>query len=494
MQEYLIYLRKSRQDNPNESVEEVLARHERILQEYALTTFGYRIDEENIYREIVSGETIEDRPQINLIFNRLQDPSIKGVLVVEVQRLTRGDMLDCGTIVHIFRYSNTLIVTPQKTYDLSDKYDRKFFEMELSRGNDYLEYTKEILYRGRMQSMREGNYIGTYSPFGYDRVWIDKCPTLKINEYEAQYVKLIFEMYNNGSGSTHIATTLNNLGVKPRKLDFWRSYTIRVMLENPIYCGKIRIGFTKRERIYENGKVVKKRVKQKNCEVVKGKHPAIVSEELFDSVQKRRGSFTKEKKNLNLINMFAGILICKKCGHVIKLDKYKEMSRYKCSCGKFCPNSSCNSDVLDNAVISTLKTTLEDFSVNVDINNTSKINSQERLLESLYKQLDKLEDKQNKLYDYLESGVYTKEVFKIRNNKLSDERNRINESIKTIEENKIDDKKRKEVSTSLHQAIDMLEDKTIPVKLKNDFLKSFIKAIYYEKEGRGDIKLEIEYK
>lgn len=65
MQEYLMYLRKSRQDNPDETVEEVLARHEKQLQEYSIKTFGYRINEDNIYREIVSGETIDDRPEIN---------------------------------------------------------------------------------------------------------------------------------------------------------------------------------------------------------------------------------------------------------------------------------------------------------------------------------------------------------------------------------------------------------------------------------------------
>lgn len=63
-EEYIIYLRKSRQDNENETIEEVLARHEKQLQEYAIKTFGYRIKEENIYREIVSGETIEDRIEI----------------------------------------------------------------------------------------------------------------------------------------------------------------------------------------------------------------------------------------------------------------------------------------------------------------------------------------------------------------------------------------------------------------------------------------------
>ena len=38
---YLIYLRKSRQDDPNESVEEVLSKHEHILQDYAVKNYGY---------------------------------------------------------------------------------------------------------------------------------------------------------------------------------------------------------------------------------------------------------------------------------------------------------------------------------------------------------------------------------------------------------------------------------------------------------------------
>lgn len=216
MEHYLMYLRKSRADSPNESVEEVLARHERQLQEYALKTFGYRIKESEIYREIVSGETIDDRPEINKLFKRMEDPEMKGILVIEPQRLTRGDLLDCGTVVHLFRYTNTLIITPTKTYDLSDKYDRKFFEMELTRGNDYLEYTKEILARGRKASVREGNFIGNITPFGYDRTYIDKSPTLKINPEEAEYVKLIFDMFvNQNKGFFLIASTLTDLGAKP---------------------------------------------------------------------------------------------------------------------------------------------------------------------------------------------------------------------------------------------------------------------------------------
>ena len=185
---YVIYLRKSRSDNPNETVEEVLAKHEEMLQEYAMKEFGMKIPEQWIFREIVSGETIDERPKMSEVLKLLENPNVKGVLVVEPQRLSRGDLEDCGKIVNTFRYTNTEIVTPTMSYDLSNKMQRKFFEQELMRGNDYLEYTKEILLRGRIGSIKKGHFIGNIAPYGYDKVVKDGAHTLEPND-KAEFVK-----------------------------------------------------------------------------------------------------------------------------------------------------------------------------------------------------------------------------------------------------------------------------------------------------------------
>ena len=66
VEDIIIYLRKSRAER-NETVEEVLARHERILQDYAIETFGEKIPEKNIYREVVSGETLDERCEIKKV-------------------------------------------------------------------------------------------------------------------------------------------------------------------------------------------------------------------------------------------------------------------------------------------------------------------------------------------------------------------------------------------------------------------------------------------
>ena len=170
--EFLLYLRKSRTDDPLLSVEEVLARHEAILDEWAEKNLGAKIPEENKFREIVSGETIADRPEVQKLLKKIESPKYKAVLIVEVQRLSRGDLEDAGRLIKLLRYTNTLVVTPQKTYDLRDEYDRDYFERELKRGNEFLEYQKKIMSRGRLLSVSQGNYLGSQPPYGYDKVWI----------------------------------------------------------------------------------------------------------------------------------------------------------------------------------------------------------------------------------------------------------------------------------------------------------------------------------
>ena len=163
-EEWLLYLRKSRQDDPNETIEQVLAKHERELQDIAERHFGGRIPESNVYREIGSGESIKERSEIQKVLARLEDPNIKGVLVMDCSRLSRGDLMDCAIIVDSFRFSNTLVATRYDMYDLNNKRDRKSFKDELLRGNDYLEYTKDILNRGREIAVKRGCYLGKVPP------------------------------------------------------------------------------------------------------------------------------------------------------------------------------------------------------------------------------------------------------------------------------------------------------------------------------------------
>jgi Site-specific recombinases, DNA invertase Pin homologs len=84
------------------------------------------------YREIVSGDTIAERPQVRQLLEDVGSGLWDGVLVVDVDRLGRGDSIDQGVIMQTFMYAGVLIVTPDKTYDPADDSDAEFFEIKLS--------------------------------------------------------------------------------------------------------------------------------------------------------------------------------------------------------------------------------------------------------------------------------------------------------------------------------------------------------------------------
>ena len=134
---WLMYLRKSRADNPDESVEEVLSKHETILQEWSRRELGHELPENCIYREVVSGgESIEDREEIRKVLTKIEDANVAGVLCVDPQRLSRGSLTDCDLLIDKLRYTKTLVVTPVMTYDLENKMERRFFQDDLMRGRD----------------------------------------------------------------------------------------------------------------------------------------------------------------------------------------------------------------------------------------------------------------------------------------------------------------------------------------------------------------------
>ncbi|MBR5878311.1 MAG: recombinase family protein, partial [Akkermansia sp.] len=189
--EIIMYLRKSRTDDPLLSVEEVLSKHEQMLDEWVernLPGIG-RVPESNRFREIVSGETLESRPQVKEVLHRVESPHAKAVLIVEPQRLSRGDLEDIGRLVKLLRYSNTLVFTLQYNYDLRDERDRDNFERELKRGNEFLEYQKRIMGNGRLLAVENGWFIGNKAPYGYDRVSVKEgkktCYTLSPNPDQA---------------------------------------------------------------------------------------------------------------------------------------------------------------------------------------------------------------------------------------------------------------------------------------------------------------------
>lgn len=482
----LEYLRKSRSDDPMLSVEEVLEKHESILNEWTSRNLDSPIPPENIYREVVSGETIEGRPEIQKILKRIESPRIKAILVVEVQRLSRGDLEDCGRIIKLLRYTNTKVITPMKVYDLNDEYDRDIFERELKRGNEYLEYFKKIQNRGRIESVKQGNYIGSLPPYGYKKVFITdgkrKCPTLEIVEDEAMVIRMIYDWYvNKDIGLKNICSKLDYMGIKPPRGKYWSYPALKDMISNVHYIGKVRWYWRKNVRIVVDQEVIVTRPKSDEYMIFEGKHEAIISEELFNKAQMKKGNSAKNKKGTTVRNPFASLLFCE-CGRAMSLRTRDTCSpRLVCDGQEHCNNGSVLFSEFMNDITKVLREHIQEFEIQMNSSNDQLIEQHEQMLSILKRRLAELEEKEVSLWEkYSEEGM-PKHIFEKLRDKYETEKDALNNSIReSIEsmptpidyENKI---------RSLSDALNALNDKDVSAASKNKYLKAIIEKISYRR-------------
>lgn len=497
--EIIEYLRKSRSDDPLMSVEEVLEKHEKILDEYAEKYLDGRVPEENIYREVASSETIDGRPEMMRLLKAIESPKIKGILVVEVQRLSRGDLEDAGRLIKLLRFTNTMVLTPQKTYDLSDEYDRDTFERELKRGNEYLEYFKKIQARGRLLSVQDGNYIGSAPPYGYDKTFITcgkkKCPTLVENKEQADVVRMIFDMYvNRDMGRTNICHALDNMGIKPPRGERWSAPALKDMLQNIHYIGKVKWNWRKTIPVIEDGKVIRTRPKATIGEylIYDGKHKAIISEELFNAAQEKQGRNHKAKPKTKIRNPLASLLWCQ-CGRAMSLRTYKDRSgkertapRLLCDDQVHCKTPSCTYDEMIDRVCEVLKDCIKDFEIRLKNNEDDSIELHNNLIKNLEKRMSELEAKELSQWeaqaDPDPENRMPKEIFKRLNEKLQKEKEEVKQALCKAYESMPEPIDYEDKIIKFTDALNVLKDPELSAETKNKYLKSVIDRIEYNRQ------------
>ena len=478
-----MYLRKSRQDDANQTVEEVLAKHYEILQEWAKRELGHEIPEDCIYREVVSGgESIEEREEMRKVLARMEDPNVAGVIVVDPQRLTRGELEDCGLLISTLKYTSTLVATPMMTYDMSNKMERKFFESELMRGRDYLDYTKEILLRGRIASIKRGCYISTHVLYGYRKVVIGKDHTLEPDE-NADIVRMIFDLYVNQDQTYYqIACKLNEMGVKPQKGEKWNKSTIRWMLKNVHYDGKVCFNRVKQVISMENGERVTKRLTQPTEEIIiaEGKHQPLVDHETFLKAQEKLNANPPAKQGYALKNPFAGLLYCAGCGKALAQHPYKHAEdRFDCRTRPRCYKSIKMSE-LENAVLIALEQSeLPNLQAKWKNGEGNSVAIQKKLLESLEKEMENYRQQEERQYEFLETGRYTPDVFDKRNTALRQKMEDCQERIYKAKATMPKEVNYAEKIVALKDAIAGMKNPEYTPEQKNRLLKAIVKRIDY---------------
>ena len=509
--EVIEYLRKSRSDEPLISVEEVLEKHEKILDKYAQKVFGGSVPEQNIYREIASSETIDDRPQMLRVLQAIESPKIRAVFVVEVQRLSRGDLEDAGRLIKLLRYTNTRVITPHKTYNLHDEYDRDVFERELKRGNEYLEYTKKILNRGRLFSVSQGNYLGSIPPYGYDKsILVDgkrKCPTLTENKEQADVVRMVFDLYvNQDMGRTNICHLLDNMHIKPPKGTYWSPAALKDMLENVHYIGKVKWNWRKTVTVVEDSEILKTRPKSKDGDflIYDGKHQGIISEVLFQAAKQKQGRNHRAKAGTKIRNPLATLLFCQ-CGRTMSLRTYKETDgteksspRLLCNGQTHCHTGSCLYEEMIARVCSSLEGHIENFEMELKNSSKDTFKMQEQLVKNLEKKMKDLQAKELAQWeaqaDPDPANRMPKEIFRLLNEKLLKEKEEVQQALDKAYKSIPEPINYEEKILKFQAALSALQNPEISPQEKNILLKSCIERIEYRRAKPERIKRTPEQK
>lgn len=486
-----MYLRKSRAD---EEVEkelgegETLAKHRKALLKFAKEK---ELNIIKIREEIVSGESLIHRPEMLELLKEVEQGMYEAVLVMDMERLGRGNMQEQGLILDTFKQSKTKIITLRKTYDLNNDFDEEYSEFEAFMSRKEFKMINRRLQGGRIRSVEDGNYIATLPPYGYI-ISEDKCSrTLSPNLNQAYVVKIIFNMYvNQGIGCGSIANELNRMGYKSYTGIDWSLSAVNTIIKNPAYTGKIvwRKKQIKKSTDPNKVKDVKQRPRSEWI-IADGKHPAIIEQDIFDKAQEILSN--KYHIPYQIVNgarnPLAGLIICKSCGSKMVYRPYGDRVPH-IMCTKKCGNKSSKFLYVEHRVLQLLDLWLKDYELKIKIDKRDdrniNVNALEKQIEILEKEIKELNSQKLKLHDLLEQGVYDISTFIERSKVIADRLGTTNQSIELLKAKIEIEKKHTEKTNIIPLIKNVLElyNMTDDISQKNSLLKSVIDKVEYYKE------------
>lgn len=506
---YAFYLRKSRADLEMEALGEgeTLAKHKKILETLA-AKHDIHPDQIVIYREIVSGESLSERPEAMRLLDHVMQGRYAAVFVVEIERLARGNTRDQGEVAEAFQASHTKIITPMKTYDPDDEYDQEYFEFGLFMSRREYKTIRRRLENGKQISVQDGNYLLPQRVYGYDIIRPSKKDrTLQIREDEAKIVQMIFDWYTKDKrASSWIARELTMMGIQTmKKKPQWHRSTINGMLANPIYIGKVTWEGSKTTKEYDEDLKRLKKVRKFDLkpEVYEGKHKGIISLEQFEKAQEITNGKDKLHQNLEteLVNPLAGMLICCDCGrHMISRHYRDGRGKLLMHTGEtVCKKKQIPLEKVMNTFVGLLEESISHYEVMIENPDNNESERYKEKLKALEAELAKKEKQRRRLFQDYEDEAYTRDEFierkQIYNKAIEELKSKIEEE-KANAPQPVDYEERIATANSM---IECMRDPDISVKDKNDFLKQFIDFISYDvidygrKKG-GDPILKIHFR
>jgi len=492
-----IYLRKSRAKNQEEETDETLYKHKEILVDFANKhDFRYVI-----YQEVVSGDSIDSRPEMIKLLNDIENGLYDGVLCLDLDRLGRGGEEDSGKIKRIFKKSDTLIITPNKIYNLENEDDETYMEFQTFLARQEYRLIKKRLIRGKKIGSKMGNWTNGTAPIPYKYnpqtkgLIIDEEKLLTYNLIKSLFLDKLLTVEN-------VAIDLNKLGIPTpyERGTKWHGNVIQRILLNETHLGKI-ISNKSKGNTRKGEKIIN--YPRDRWIVIENCHPSVKTQEehnrILELFKQRNKTPSRAKQG---IFDFSGIIKCKLCGYSMTYLKKKDTDKiYMKPCwyidpfGKKCGNRSGNVEEISKIVWEEIVKE-HDRLINEITDSSSKDNTKiELMIKQKSKQLNKFKLASGKVNEAYELGDYTREQWLERKFKWESEIEKVNIEINELEnELNNDEVKTKEEKIFVYsKVLNNLNREDITSEEKNQLYKLIIEKITWLRIGDENVKMSIDF-
>lgn len=226
----------------------------------------------------------------------IENGKANGVLSWHPDRLARNSV-DGGHIIYLLDQA-LLVALKFPSFWFENTSQGKFMlSMAFSQSKYYVDNLSENTKRGLRQKVRRGEFPSK-APVGYINDVRHK--SIVVDKRRAPLIIEAFKLYAGGNKTMQDISDFlyreggMTKGKKPLSKD-----QIKKILTNPFYYGHFRYG----------------------GEVHEGKHPAIISKQLYDRVQTVLARRCHPQKNTTAPQVFCGLLRCGACGMAITAEK-----------------------------------------------------------------------------------------------------------------------------------------------------------------------------
>ena len=437
-----------------------------------------------------------NRPDFKKLLVLAETHQINCVIVKDFSRFAR-DYIEVGRYMDIiFPKWQIRFISVNNDYDSKD-YAGTTGGLDIVLTNlTYAMYSQDL--SEKIKSVRKlkyqrGEYMSNYAIYGYMKN-PENRKQLIVDPEAAEVVKRIYLMRYQKMQYKQIAVILNKEGVlspsmykhskgiskrdwtKMNTKAYWCGHVVRTILTDERYTGKM----VSRKTELPLGSTKMIYLDKEQYYLVENTHEAIISQELFDSVQIVK---TREKRQANRKKLFSGLLRCGGCGRMLasygKTDKIKYYCKYKslidnadCLCESVSEQEI--ADVVGEAVRVELLRTADIIKTQSEIEARAKLHRNK--VQHLQSQVDRLKRKKDDGYIRLTKGEITDKEFQ----NIKDE---IEKQIAFFE-NEMRMQQEKELSAEELSVLNLFSKYIDVVELTNEMLSDVIKSIYVYNDKR----------